>query len=171
MSASKPVLLLDIDGVINGHPRRCGWDGPPRRLKVGMPVYHEPQVIDRLRQLHASGAVEIRWCTTWCGIPRALDQLSKQLDLPFAPAFGDRPMSKMWGDMKVEAVLAELSEGRRVIWADDEEATAGRQIFLAIAKAEADGQLLLVEPDSSLGLRPEHFDAIETFVGISELAA
>lgn len=166
-----PVLLLDVDGVINGHPRRCGWDGPPHRLKVGMPVYYEAQVIDRLRELHNTGAVAIRWCTTWCGIPRALDQLSTQLDLPFTPAFGDRPMSKTWGDMKVEAVLAVLSEGRRAIWADDEEATAGRRLFPTIAKAEADGRLLLVEPDSNLGLRPEHFDAIEAFVGVTELAA
>jgi hypothetical protein len=166
-----PVLLLDIDGVINGHPRRCGWGGPPHRLKVGMPVYYEPQVIDRLRELHVSETVEIRWCTTWCGVPAPLVQLGKELDLPFAPAFGDRPMSKTWGDMKLEAALAVLTSGRRLVWVDDEEVTAARRLFPAIAEAEADGLALLVEPDSSLGLRKEHFDAIEEFAVVTELKA
>lgn len=165
----RPALLLDIDGVINGHPHRCGWDRPPRRLKVGMPVYYEPQVIDRLRALHSSGTVEIRWCTTWCGIPAVLDQLSKQLDLLFEPSFGDRPMSKTWGDMKLDAALAVLDEGRRLIWVDDEEATAARRLFPAIAKAEADGRALLVEPESALGLQPEHFEAIDAFAGAAEM--
>ncbi len=52
-----PGLMLDVDGVINGHPRLCGWDGPPRRIKAGFPVHYEPQAIDRLRRIHTSG----RW--------------------------------------------------------------------------------------------------------------
>jgi hypothetical protein len=161
------VLLLDIDGVLNGHPRRCGWDGPPRRLKVGMPVYYEPQVVKRLRAINASGMVKVRWCTTWCGIPYALADLSRELDLPFEPAFGSRPMSKTWGDMKVEAALAVLEDGRRLIWVDDEEAPAARRLFPASAEAEREGRALLVEPVSELGLRPEHFTMIDRFVGRS----
>lgn len=165
------VLLLDVDGVLNGHPRRCGWGRPPRREKLGFPVYYEPQVADRLRDLHGSGAVEIRWCTTWCGVPQALDQLSRVLDLPFKPAFGDRPISKTWGDLKVEAALKVLDDGDRLIWVDDEETSAGRQLYPAIARAEREGRALLVEPVSELGLQPEHFQAIAAFLNPLEAAA
>jgi hypothetical protein len=158
----RPVLLLDIDGVINGHPQRCGWNRPPHRIKVGLPVHYEPQVVDRLRALR--DVVELRWCTTWCGLP-VLQVLEDRLDLCLPRAFEHRPMSKTWGDMKVEAAMAVLAEGRRVIWVDDEEAAAGRRLFPEIARAEREGRALLVCPESELGLQPEHLDAIKAFAG------
>jgi hypothetical protein len=157
-----PVLLLDVDGVINGHPDHAGWQSPAVRLPVG-PVYYEPAAVDRIRRLHTAGHAEIRWATTWCGYPDELARLGRLLELDLPSAFGDRPDHKTWGDLKLEAALAVLDDGRPLIWVDDEEAAAARQLFPAIARAERLGRALLVTPVSEHGLRPHHLDSIEVF--------
>lgn len=78
-------------------------------------------------------------------------------------AFGDRPMSKTWAELKVEAALAVLTSGRRLIWTDDGEVDAGRRLYPGIAAAEADGRALLIQPVSRLGLQPGHLGLIEAF--------
>ena len=158
-----PVLLLDIDGVINVRPNVGGWDRPPVKVNAGIPVYLEPRLVDRLKDIHNRGLAEVRWCTTWCGHPDQLDILERILAVHFDRAFGDRPMNKTWAEMKVEAALAVLEEGRRLIWVDDDEVDAGRRLFPAIAKAAAEGRALLVQPTSERGLQPEAIDAIEAF--------
>jgi hypothetical protein len=156
-----PVWLLDIDGVLNVF--QPSWGVDLTRVKVGFPIRYAQPLIDRIRAIHASGAVEVRWSTTWCGWPNQLDHLGQLFDLDLPRAFGDRPMSKTWGDLKVEAALAVLAEGRRLIWTDDGEVEAGRRLFPALAQAEAAGQALLIAPESVLGLQPEHMAQIEAF--------
>lgn len=63
------MWLLDVDGVLNA--TRPGWGSPPRRVSVyadggDWPMRWAPAIIDRLRGLHQDGAVELRWCGTWC---------------------------------------------------------------------------------------------------------
>jgi hypothetical protein len=164
-----PVMLLDVDGVLNGHPRHAGWNAPAVRLPVG-PVYYEPAAVDRIRTLHDSGAVEARWCTTWCDYPDQLARLARLLGLDLPMAFGDRPDDKTWGDLKLEAALAVLEEGRPLIWADDEEAAAARRLFPAIARAERLGHALLVTPVSERGLQPGDLDRIEAFCKAAAVA-
>lgn len=164
-----PVWLLDIDGVINGSPREAGWGGPPSKVKAGFPVYYEPRLIDRIRAVHMSGRAEVRWCTTWCGWPDQLKHLGALLDLDLSSAFGDRPASKTWADLKVEAALDVLREGRRLIWTDDSEVSAACDLFPLLARAEFEGRALLIEPVSERGLRPEHLDSIEAFTQVGQL--
>lgn len=63
-----PVWLLDVDGVLN--VPRPGWHEAPRSGRAHLPVGEyrlrwAKSVVDRVRQLGTSGAVEIRWATTW----------------------------------------------------------------------------------------------------------
>ncbi|WP_203761402.1 hypothetical protein [Paractinoplanes deccanensis] len=159
-----------MDGVINGHPRRCGWDSPPKRIKPGFPVYFAPELADHIRAVHTSGLAEVRWCTTWCGYPFELAQLSAMLDLPFKPAFGDRPAHLTWADMKLAAAVEVLKSGRRLIWADDEEADVAPQFSATVADAEQEGRALLIAPESERGLRPEDLDRTEKFAAEARLA-
>jgi hypothetical protein len=165
-----PVLLLDIDGVINVRPHVGGWDTPPVKVKAGVPIYYEPRVVDAIRDLHASGDVEVRWCTTWCGYP-ALNILERVLDVRFERVFADRPLSKTWADLKVEAAVHVLDEARRLIWVDDDEVGAGRRLFPCLAVAEASGRALLIEPESERGLQPEHLRLIGAFARSTEATA
>ncbi len=155
------VLLLDIDGVLNTF--RDSWGAPLVRTHcAGLPIRYAPALFERVRSIAA--LVEVRWSTTWCGIRPQLDALTALIGIEATAAFGpDRPLSKTWGDLKVEAALAALDEGRRIVWADDEEAAAGRRLFPAIAQAERDGRALLLTPKSEMGLQPEDLDALEIF--------
>ena len=154
-------MLLDVDGVINA--MRPPWDDTDRAKCHGLTIRWAPPAVARLRALHDAGLVEARWCTTWCGFPDQLASLQDVLDLKLASAFGDRPASKTWGDLKVEAAIAVLAEGRRLVWVDDGEVDAGRRLFPAVAESEADGRALLVQPESLYGLTAEHLDEIEVF--------
>ncbi len=159
---SPPVLLLDIDGVLNVHPHRGGWGGPLTRTQPG-PVYYEPRLIERLRALHRNRAVEVRWSTTWCGYEPLLAKLEQVFDVRFERAFTDRPMSHTWAELKAEAAVAVLEAGRRLIWVDDSEVSAGRRLYPVIAAGELAGRALLIEPESERGLQPADLAAAEAF--------
>lgn len=159
---TKPVWLLDIDGVINAN--RPGWSTAPRKVScAGLTIRWAPTLIVRIRQLHRAGHVDIRWSSTWCGYPAQLDELSTRFGVEFPLAFGDRPPSKTWADLKVEAAIDVLSCGQRLVWTDDDEVDAARHLFPQLAEAEADGRALLIAPRSSRGLQPGDLDAIEAF--------
>jgi hypothetical protein len=162
MADDPPVWLIDIDGVINVF-QPSGWGVNLTRVRVGFPIRYNEPLIDRIRTVHLRGAAEIRWSTTWCGWPDQLAELGVLFGLDLPQAFGDRPMSKTWACLKVEAALTVLQEGRRLIWTDDGEVDAGRRLFPALADAETAGRALLIAPDSELGLQPEHLDLIESF--------
>ncbi len=63
----RPVLLLDVDGVINAF--NPGWGDTARAKCAGLTVRWSPDMVARIRALHASGLDEVRWSTTWCGFP------------------------------------------------------------------------------------------------------
>lgn len=161
-SDNRPVCLLDVDGVIN--TSRPGWGGAPRKTRIDrLTIRWAPKMVTRIYNLHHAGTIEARWCSTWCGYPDELAILGRILGLDLAAAFGDRPASKTWGDLKVEAALGVLAAGRRLVWADDEEVAAARILFPEVAAAEADGRALLLAPRSTRGLQPEDLDAVEVF--------
>lgn len=162
MTNLPPILLLDVDGVLNA--MRPPWDDTDRTKCHGLTIRWAPAAVARLRALHNTGLVEARWCTTWCGFPDQLADLQDVLELKLVSAFGKRPASKTWGDLKVEAAIAVLAEGRRLVWVDDGEVDAGRRLFPAVAAGEAAGRALLVQPESLYGLTAEHLDEIEVFV-------
>lgn len=165
-----PVWLLDVDGVINGHPHHAGWGDPPKRVSPG-PVYYEPRLIDRIRAIHAAGMAEVRWCTTWCDFRIPLAKLEQALDVEFERAFTVRPMSKTWAELKTEAAVAVLEGGRRLVWTDDDEADVASGFYPVLGEAVADGRALLIAPDSNRGLQPEHLELIEEFASDVEVVA
>jgi hypothetical protein len=163
-----PVLLLDVDGVVNVF--EASWDGLLVHTKVSRsPIRYAPALVHRLYALYRSATVEFRWATTWCFFEPELTALEDLLGITAPRAFTDRPPHLSWGDMKVDAAPAVLAEGRRLIWADDEEAAAARQLFPEIARAEREGRALLLTPVSKLGLQPEDLDAIDAFLTRTEV--
>lgn len=159
----KTVWLLDVDGVINA--TRPGWSEAPHNATVSVfKIRWAPSLLRHIRALQRSGLVDIMWSSTWCSYPLELQDLQRALRLELPRAFGDRPPSKTWGELKAHAVVDALGAGHRVIWTDDSEVRAGRQLYPAIAEAEEQGRALLIDPRDRHGLQPEHMAAIEAFV-------
>jgi hypothetical protein len=165
---TKTAWLLDIDGVINGGSR-CGWHSPPRRTDivctgpVTFRIRWEPQLINRIKAARSAG-VDVRWATTWCGFPDDLGRLSSRLgiELPYGIP-STRPPHLTWGDLKATAAREVVLVGDRLIWTDDTEVDAARDLFPELRDAERAGQALLIAPDAARALRPEHLDLIDRF--------
>jgi hypothetical protein len=171
MPAALPVWLLDIDGVINAN--NPGWGAAPRRVSVaGYMIRWAPALIDRIRNLRATGAVEIRWSSTWCKNTFELADLARHLRMPdLDSAFTTRPEHLTWAELKFNAARGVLAEGRRLVWTDDDEVEAARKVCPDLVAAEAAGTALLIAPKSNRGLQPEDLDLIEDFTTNLQQAA
>lgn len=184
MTASTPVWLLDIDGVINAaskkHPS-MGWgadawiEGKAHCDGRGWRILAATPVIEYLRQVHESGTAEIRWHTTWQASAQAVADL---LDLPRwpiadAPEFENQGtyvakaicdgMSQWWKLPAAERVI--LDEKRPLIWTDDDiHRELWRPSDLLWMQDAPPGSILLVAPSTATGLLPKHLRQIATFI-------
>ncbi|QKW15475.1 hypothetical protein [Verrucosispora sp. NA02020] len=155
-----PILLLDVDGVINAS--RPGWGGAPRTGYAyaqgsEWKMRWAPALVTRIRDLHKAGTVEVRWCTTWCAYA---DQLERLWALPpLGRAFAEDINGHAAAVAKLAAARQVLAESRRLNWTDDTEVPLSGEVHDELVAAGA----LLIRPKGSTGLQPEHLDAIEEF--------
>jgi hypothetical protein len=159
---TRPVWLLDVDGVLNA--ARPGWGAAPRsgtaysdgqlfRLRWA------PRLVTRIRGLHNGGLVEICWCSTWCS---DADQVEGLLGLPRLGRAWQHPIGAAAAPAaKLAATRAALDQGRRLIWTDDDAIPASGPLRDELT---ATGRALLIAPRPNRGLQPAHLDAIEAFL-------
>lgn len=164
MTNSPPVWLLDVDGVIN--VPRPGWSAAPQRARLWSPednyeytLRWAPTLVDRIRHLHKTGLVEVRWCTTWCSEASALERLWQfpPLDRAFTEPLRDSAAAMA----KLAAARQVLNRRQRLIWTDDAEVPASGALYDELT---ASGQALLIAPSPRQGLQPKDMDAIEAFI-------
>ena len=171
MPAPPPILLLDVDGVLNAVrldlPR--GWR---RGMFNGYVLSWDPSVVTRLRTLHDSGRVELQWLTTWTemadsllaepmGLPRGLRTHQRDDVLPTGFGGEFRGLSGWWKLAAARAV-AEAEPDRRIVWIDDDLAEQGEDTSEWLA---ANGQVLVVSPDFTRGLTHAELDRVEAWLG------
>lgn len=171
MTPPPPVLLLDVDGVLNAvrHDLPEGWR---RGLFNGYVLSWDPSVVARLRGLHDSGRVELQWLTTWTrladrllaeplGLPRGLRTHDRdELPTGFGGALGG---GAGWWKLTAARAVAEAEPGRRIVWIDDDLADQAGDTSEWIA---ANGQVLVVAPDYSTGLTHAELDRIEDWLTV-----
>jgi len=158
-----PVLLLDVDGVLN--VRAHTW---PCRVARGTattagqpwPMRWAPALMARIRALHETGMVEIRWCTTWVG---DTGQLSRLFELPtFPDAYAeDDAAEHTWN--KLNAALEVVQSGRPLVWVDDFAIPKADDFDAEHRQALEAAGALLIETDHRCGLTPGEMDRIETY--------
>ncbi|MBO4207527.1 hypothetical protein [Micromonospora echinofusca] len=165
MGAAVPVWLLDVDGVVNAV--RPGWGAPPRSGVAWSAVDHyeyrlrwAPALVERIRSLHGSGLVEVRWCSTWCPDATALERLWRFPPLERALTVTPVPPGAHSWPLKLAAAHRMLSAGRRLVWTDDEAIPTADPVLDAAVTA---GTALLLRPSPGRGLQPADLSAIETF--------
>ncbi len=146
----KPLLLIDVDGVIS----LFGFDPadpPPGRFEMvdGIAHFLSASAGEHLRAL--AGDFELVWCTGW--EEKANEYLPFALGLPgplphvvFDPC--ERPASAHW---KLAAIDAGLDGARPLAWIDD--AHDERCHDWALARR---APTLLVSTDPSVGVTAEH---------------
>jgi hypothetical protein len=151
----KPLLLIDVDGVIS----LFGFDParpPLGRYEMVDGIAHLLSVTagEHLREL--SGEFELVWCTGW--EEKANEYLPLALALPgplphiiFDPC--ERPASAHW---KVAAIDSNIDSSRPLAWIDD--AHDDRCVAWAHARA---APTLLVTTDPAVGLTPAHVAALK----------
>jgi hypothetical protein len=166
-----PVLLLDVDGVLNAVQPRLpkGWR---RGTFNGFVLTWDPTVTARLRGLHETGRVELQWLTTWTdradellaepmGLPRGLRTHGRDGVLSTGFSGELRGLSGWW-KLAVARAVAEAEPGRRIVWIDDDlaEQAVDTSEWLAV-----NAQVLVVAPDLVVGLTHAELDRVEAWLG------
>jgi hypothetical protein len=155
----KPLLLIDVDGVIS----LFGFDParPPAgcfQMVDGIAHFLSATAGEHLRQL--SDEFELAWCTGWD--EKANEYLPLALGLPAELPLvifddSDRPPSAHW---KVAGITAWVPPSRPLAWVDD----AHDHRCHAWA-AERTAPTLLVTTDPAAGLTEEHVTELLAWAG------
>ena len=171
MPAPRPVLLLDVAGVLNAVQSDLpkGWR---RGTYNGYVLSWDPTVTARLRDWHESGRVELQWLTTWTeradhllaepmGLPRGLRTHGRDDVLPtgFEGRLGGL---SGWWKLAAARAVAEAEPARRIVWIDDDLAEQAEDTSEWLA---TNGQVLVVAPDFVEGLTHAELDRVEAWLG------
>ena len=184
-----PLLLLDVDGVLNAlGPRTTGAEwrrGTAEADGARWPITWSPAVVRRLRSWHESGRVEVQWLTTWGhDANRELRALLELPELAVAGTYDDEdadgaaaptgtashaavapsapdPLSGHWWKYDVVRRLVDADPDRLVLWVDDElhEPDGPFRTW-----AERQPRLHPVGPHPAVGLTEEDLAAIESLL-------
>jgi len=152
----QPLLLLDVDGVLNPLGRRArGF----RRydVTVGGEVYtvflNRRHGAKLLALAEATGA-ELTWATTWEHL--ANEWISPRVGLPSLPVVEfTGPAPAAGGVLSKTPHVAGFVKGRPFVWFDD---AVGPEDVRYLEEHPDVGEFLLVEVDHRLGLTDEHLD-------------
>ncbi len=183
---SRPLVLLDVDGVLNAVPvraRQHAWPdyrtGSATAEGRSFRITWSPTVVAAVRSWQE--LADVLWLTTWGHDANA--SLRHLLDLPelpvagtydtvagapdavgeahaaLAPAAPD-PLTGRWWKFDVVRTLLRSEPDRRVVWLDDDLAgqTAVRDWMHAHARC------LLVAPHPASGLIAEQLRTVEEFL-------
>jgi len=168
--AAPPILLLDVDGVLNA-ARMDLPEGWRRGIFNEFVLSWDPTVTARLRELHESGRVEIQWLTTWTenadlllaepmGLPRGL-RVHARPGVESTGFSGQRRGVSGWWKLSIAMEVAQAEPGRRIVWIDDDLADQAEDTSEWLA---AHGDVLVVAPDFTTGLTHAELDRVEAWL-------
>jgi hypothetical protein len=169
--SDKPIILLDVDGVINMVHSKAGWNHVKNTRVRGFSINYCPSVINTLNRWVYSGLAEIRWLTTWDH--HAQIKLAPELKLDYFPLGRTvKPLKENSHDHIVDKLTAvifciEENPNRPIVWIDDEismmlrYSPAGRENVIKLLSREDQKPFLAVSPEKAL--TPEHLIEIEAF--------
>ena len=156
--AERPILLVDVDGVLAlfnlaGDPPAGVW-----HLIEGFPYYLATATADLLHR--AAERFELVWCTGW--EDRANDHLPRLLGTPgpLPVVYFDRNPGRGNAHWKLAAIDA-YAAGRAVAWIDD--ALNDECQVWAADRTAAGVPTLLVQTEPHRGFEPAHLEALVAF--------
>ncbi|SDI57595.1 HAD domain-containing protein [Nonomuraea jiangxiensis] len=150
----RPLLLLDVDGVLNPM-RGPSPDFRAYRCLIGSEVYTvhlNPRHGRRLLDLALTTGSELVWATTW--EDHANDWIAPRIGLPSLPVIPMSPEAPSeFGEMFKTPHVAAYAGRRPFVWFDDQ-VWAEDEEYLRVHRGLAD--FLLVHVDPRIGLTSRH---------------
>lgn len=167
-----PLWLLDVDGVLNAL-RLDDLDGYEQCDARGFRITYNPAIIRRIRDLHESGRVEVRWLTTWCD--HAPIHIAPPLGLPDFKVEGaadhvDPDNVWTWWKTITAQRLSDAEPDRPLIWTDDDLSYGEKRLEVEWLR-ERTAPTLALSPNASTGLTASNLDRIERFIERAEQRA
>lgn len=170
-AAVPPVLLLDVDGVLNAMAFDLpeGWHTGRFR---GYTLSWDPSVTARLRGWHTDGRVELQWLTTWAdnadlllaepmGLPRGLRVHRRDDGVGPTGFVGSWAGAPGWWKLTAARAVVSDEPGRRVVWIDDDLADQAGDTGEWLA---ANPQVFVVAPALATGLTHAQLDEVERWL-------
>lgn len=159
---TRPVWLLDVDGVLNVDVVRDGpvGRGTARAGGVDWPFRWSLYAVEALRRLIEADVVDVTWCTTWCA---QADEVERLLGLPPLPRAWTNEAARVARKFKLTAAREVVASGRRLVWTDDDCVPLRRDPLYRELTATP-GQSLLIRPDGRYGLHPADLRRISEFI-------
>jgi hypothetical protein len=157
MMRVRPLLVLDVDGVLNPSGPRAGPEPPWITFTddwTGKPVALNPRHGERLLALSERTGCELVWGTSW--EERANEKVAPRLGLPDLPviAVSTEPPGLDYGVLWKTGHIAAYAAGRPFVWLDDHPGHLDSG-FLA-AHGAPDHLIIVVDPE--VGLQDRHLD-------------
>lgn len=170
--SSKPIWLLDIDGVLNALARKPDPQVWPKGVWVTQAVENRTgiytitisqSVIDFINEIDNARLVDIVWHTTWQAEANNVANLFGLNRFPIwpAPEYGESlgyRTDLSWSWWKAPGFQRALDTRRPVIWTDDDISLVDQRKFAGQKQA------LVIAPNSALGLAPKHLRAISGYI-------
>lgn len=171
MTASRPLLLLDVDGPLNpfagtNKPRQRagyrrypmrpdGWDGPGP-LPVWLHAAHGPM----LTGLASRAGLDLVWATTWQDQANTL--IAPRIGLPRLPIIEFDDTSDGWVSSWKFGPVDAYAAGRPLAWFDDD-FDLHAEAMAAFLDRRAGVPTLLHRVDPACGLTVGDIDAVATW--------
>lgn len=158
-----PILLLDVDGVVNAL-MRSDWPEAQVSRALGFDITTSKHLGAALLQL----LVEIRWLTTWA--EEANEHISDLCGLPNDLPVSGHPVRNLSGfdpAWKIRCAARVAEEGRDIIWIDDDLSSMG--IYDEDSAREtlslgSNQRIKIVQPNAWVGLTPAHIEEIKEWL-------
>lgn len=173
-----PLLLLDVDGVLNAvdypHPDFSVWPDycvvDADALEHTWTIWYSPTVVRTLLEWHESGRVEIQWLTTWEDMANGIGFKPELPELEVAGWRNEPVEGYGWWKLAVVKRLRAEQPHRQIIWIDDDLSydTEANEWLDSATEAE---DVWPVRPRTTTGLTPEHLEHIEARLKYWEQAA
>jgi hypothetical protein len=151
---AKPLLLLDVDGVLNPMRRtsprfrrhNCVVDGEVYTVLLN--VRHGSQLLTLAKETES----ELVWATTW--EEHANQEIAPRVGLPSLPVITlNRDSGSRCGEGVKTRAVADYVKGRPFVWFDDGLSGADEDYLTG---HEGVGDFLLVHVDPRSGLSDDH---------------